>query len=66
MSAAPKTQQVNFRLPWEVYQRLEAATRAFRRSQADIVVEGLKLYFNQLSVENRQLVDRLIVPRRRS
>jgi hypothetical protein len=59
----PKTRQVNFRLPMEVWHRLDAAAGALGLPQSRIVADALAVYFDAMPPDKRRTIDDVLAMR---
>ncbi len=57
--------QVNFRLPPELVQRIEAAAGVFGRPRERILAEAVTAWLNGLPAHDRQLIDAVLARRQK-
>jgi predicted DNA-binding protein len=65
VSTRARARQVNFRLPGEIWQRLDATAGLLGLPQSRIVTDALVQYFQQLPAETRSLIDKTIALRQK-
>lgn len=61
----PTTRQVNFRLPVEVWARLDAAAGVLGLPQSRIVSDALAVYFDAMPPAKRRVIDDALVLRQK-
>jgi hypothetical protein len=63
--ATPTTRQVNFRLPYEVWARLDTAAGVLGLPQSRIVSDALQVYFDAMPKDKRRVIDDALVIRQK-
>ena len=62
----PKSRQVNFRLPNDVWLRLDAAAGVLGLPQSQIVADALKVWFDAMPAPKRRLIEDTIALRQKA
>jgi hypothetical protein len=61
----PASRQVNFRLPADAWERLDAAAGVLGVPQSRIIADALQIYFEAMPKSKRQVIDDAIALRRK-